>query len=384
MRPGRWAWAGALLVALLVALLIAVLSLWPAAEPVVAATALGSAQAVPPSAHLQVGPPAPTPALLQTLLAPAPALTPQEAPVWDSCGVGRLPRPPGSTASGADLYTQMPAHLGADPTAAALERLVLALDAGNPRAQAAAVMLRGSDARGVAAVPALAALAASSADPVVASWLLMRCGRQAPCSPADAQRWADLEPDNLAAWLRVAEHEPARLAEVLQRAPHAKRFDLHQMAWLDTVLQALPADVLPYVQMQVWAVVVGVEAAIAIPNVGLLGVHCRAPLEPGSARQQDCAAIAQVLLAPSDNLIGRGVGLRIAERSGTPKAQTDAWRAEMAVGQQRLWQSFDAQQPLSCKAVTQTQAWLQLRKQLGELGALRALNAQAAASAPPR
>jgi hypothetical protein len=246
-------------------------------------------------------------------------------------------------------------------------------------------MLRGSDARGVAAVPALSALAASSADPVVASWLLMRCGRRAPCSPADAQRWADLEPDNLAAWLRVAEQEPARLADVLQSAPRTTRFDLHHVDWLDTVLQAMPADLLPYVQMQVWALVVGVEAAIAIPNIGLLGAHCRAPLEPGSARLQDCAAIAQVLLAPSDNLFGRGVGIRIAERSGTPKAQIDAWRAEIEAGTRRMWQSFDAQQPLSCKAVAQTQAWLQLRKQLGELGALRALNAEAAAaSAPPR
>lgn len=260
-----------------------------------------------------------------------------------------------------------------------------ALDTGSPRWRAAAVMLRGADAEGHSALPALSALAASSLDPVVASWVLMRCGYPGRCAASDAQRWIDLEPDNLAAWLSIVELQPERKAEILQHAPAKRRFDLHHHELLEAVLQAMPTDLLPYVQNQVWVYVLGVEAAIGVFGPQTLTAHCRPAPAPGSQRQQDCAAIAKVLLGGSDHIIGRGVGVRLAELSGTPQRQVDVWKAETNAWLSAVTLVMNEQQPLSCAAVTRTRAWLEVRSRLGELAALKALHTEAvAASAPPR
>jgi hypothetical protein len=310
---------------------------------------------------------------------PASAMIEGDDDVWDLCGVGRLPHPVGASGRSSGSV-ELPGHLGADATATAMDRLMQRLDAGGPRQRAAAVMLRGSDAQGQDAAQALSQLAAASADPVVASWLMMRCGGQARCADDDLQRWAVLEPDNLAAWLALADQQPERQAEVVRRAPEMARFETHQGKLLDVVMQAMPPDVPPYVQLKVWMHAIGVEAAAAVPPPGPLLASCQPRPEAGSARQRACAGMARVLVEHGDSSMGRLAGLKLAELGGAPAAAVQAQRQQLNAALRSAQGLFDERQPLSCASHARVQAWLQLRAQMGELGALQSMAAADAAS----
>jgi len=305
------------------------------------------------------------------------------APMWDLCGVGRLPLPRNASTKidPEQAWAALPPHLGRDAMADAYLVLFGALDAGPPRWRAAAVMLRGSDAAGLPQALALPELARTTDDPVVAMWALQRCDLGASCLEA-AERWARVEPQNLAPWAALLARQPQRRDELIARMAAATRFDRHEQALSQAVLEAMPATVAPYLQPALWIETIGVEAAMSMPAFNAVFDHCREPLAPGSEPLRVCTAIARTLVERSDGVIGVRLGLRLAERSYLGKAETAARRKALDSLLRPPDDLFDRQQPLSCAGVARTRAWVEQRASLGELGALQARATQRAASGP--
>jgi len=304
--------------------------------------------------------------------------------VWDLCGLGRVAKPPGTAASGGDPWHDLPRHLLAEPSEKAMGQLVAELDAGDARRRAAAVMLRGFDAQGVEVPKALSQLAASSLDPTIARWLLQRCGAQHACSDADLRLWTELEPDNLAAWLERVARNPELKPEVLARAAGLTRFDTHDGRLVQAVLIAMPMNTQPYVQMNILAAAVGVEAAFSHPPAMPLTQHCRDAATAGGALREQCLAISRTLTESSDTLMAYMIGLRLAEMSGEPKAPLDIERKRINDTLSRMGQSsVDAEQPFSCGASARALQMQSLRAAMGELRVLKAV-AEATAAAAKR
>jgi hypothetical protein len=311
---------------------------------------------------------------------PAPAsASAADTVVWQLCGMDSVTLPAAAAAAAAsasiDPLAALPDHLGSAAVDAARPALMAALDAGPPRWRAAAVLLRGSNARGDPALPALRELAAATADPVIAMWASELCLRADDCTGPDSQRWLDLEPDNLAPWLwRLASAAPAGEAQLKQMAA-TQRFDLHWATLLEVVLNAMPAAVTPYLQRQFWIEAIGIQVAFALPGLSQLTAACVVPLDDGSPRRAACGAIARTMADQSDTALGTGIGLRLAERNGMPQAEAQARRAAINDSVKLRQDPFNGPQPLSCKSIERARAWLQQLASLGEMGSLRAASA---------
>ncbi|MDO9073802.1 MAG: hypothetical protein Q7U73_11085 [Rubrivivax sp.] len=335
------------------------------------------------AAPTAASPAASWPALEGTTGTAAGTATPvADAPVWDLCGVGRLPVPRGATAriDPEQALAALPPHLGRDALIDAYRALFAALDAGPPRWRAAAVMLRGSDAAGRPQALALPEMARSTDDPVVAMWAQQRCDLGASCLEM-AERWAQVEPQNMAPWVTLLARQPQRRDELMARMAAATRFNRHAQALSLAMLEAMPAGVAPYVQPTLWVEAIGTEAAMSMPSFNAVFDHCRDPLAPGSDALRTCTAVARTLVERSDGLTGVRLGLRLAERSYLSRAEAAARRKAVDMLLVPSDDLFDRQQPLSCADVARTRAWVEQRARLGELGALRARAAQRAPSA---
>ncbi len=304
---------------------------------------------------------------------------PASAPVWDLCGVGRLPVPAGTRLSaGSGDLVDLPAHLGAEPAVMAMLRTLAVLDTGEARARAAAVLLRGTDASGAERAPALAALSAASIDPLVAMWAAERCQRAQGCDDAALAVWRSREPDNAAAWLLWLQRHPQRRAEALQGLAGATRFSVHADALLAAFMAAQPADTPAYLEPALWSYAIGVEAARTVPQYQLASALCKPPLAPGSEVHAVCQRLAEVMTEQADTDLARHIGARIGERVGWPADRVAQALERARAGQtQPAW--LDAAQPLSCASVNTLRSALQARAR----AALR-LAAPPGGAAPPQ
>jgi hypothetical protein len=308
--------------------------------------------------------------------------------VWDLCGVGRMPKPAHAAAAAsasADFALQdLPAHLGRDALQQARQALLRALDAGSPRWQAAAMMLRAPGPLGQPAVPGLPALALAADDPVIHLWALHSCGQHAACAEPVARRWAQHDANNLAAWAAVLERTPVpQQDQVVARMAQATRNEAYGTALSVVVMQAMPEDVPAYLQVPLLLDALSLGATW-VGGLQSITTYCREPLRAGSTAFANCAAVARVMVARSDTMIGSLVGLRLAERTYLPASEAQRQRDAIRATSGPSDLIFDARQPLSCAGLRGVRNWVQLMAQHGELGALKALVKAHATPAPAR
>lgn len=340
-----------------------------------------------PAAH---GPRPPSPASaagrtagVNAALTGADALVPDAfgVAVWDLCGVGRVPVPPGMAASGVDGSAELPAHLGGDAQVVARQHLWSALESGGLRARAAAAAWQGFWRERSSGNPALQALARGASDPVVLSWALAQCREWKACeglSPAD---WARLEPDNAAPWSMLLDKAPPERAEVIQGLARSRRYQLHYGVLAGTVQEAMPSDIPPYLQMNLVSEALAIELAMGMPPLQPLVALCRPAPPQGSAAHAVCDSLARVLADHSDTLLGLRIGLRLGEFAGWPIAEVQRRRAQADVlPTDAMMVMMGLAQPYSCRAVALQQAWMADLARLGELAAFRQWAAAASAA----
>ncbi|MDE2369085.1 MAG: hypothetical protein KGN16_08940 [Burkholderiales bacterium] len=312
-----------------------------------------------------------------------------EAPVWDLCGVGKMPVPPDLAASASPMGVELPPNLGEQALAAALERLLAAMDVGSPRSRAAAMLMHPMIVPAPADAPSpqagaqqLASLAAGSGDPVLLAWAARHCDVNTACATDPAIAWSRIEPDNAVPWLLIAAHQPGMQAEALTALARATRYTSHYGAISAAALDAMPADIPTYLQPQLLLQSFLADGAIGEAEATQAINLCRPAPEAGSQRQALCRSLAALMVGQDDTALAYFIGLRIQELAGVPDVHHNERRAAM----QRLLGNFgmavfDWERPYACTTVERWHRWTRDRATLGELGAARAWAAAAASAA---
>lgn len=359
----RWAW----LLAAGAAAVLGVLAVWSPVAP----TRPSNPPALP--APVAAAMPVPTRATgparaASAAVAPPVAADQPTTAVWDLCGIGRVPLPPGTAASAA-ADVELPAHLGALPAAELGERMLATLSNGTPRQRAAALMLNLDPERSAASAAQLAELALSAKDPVMYFWAWSRCQDRRPCGSTLALAWAAAEPANAAAWLALHQTDPARQAQARAGLAAARHFSLRSGSLAQEAMQAVPADAAPYLRLKLAEFAFGFDAAVSMPSVQPLTRSCKPAAPAGSERQAACSALTEMVVEHSDTLIGYYIGMRMAEGAGWPASRLAELRAERkrieAVAGEP---AYVAEQPLSCESAERFARFMAEHAELGELG----------------
>lgn len=185
---------------------------------------------------------------------------------------------------------------------------------------------------GEARLRQLAALAADTRAPHVYALALQACqgsglaSVEPACTALSETRWVALDPDNMAAWLALAQQagqqgDEAGVHNAMWGASRAPHMRLGQPEVLRRVQAVLPAPARGWPAVEVSAA--ALSAGYSLPMSGLISVmgHCRPDQMQDANRQQVCATLADRLLLTADNLMDLGVAVRLAERSGLPGAR---------------------------------------------------------------
>lgn len=193
-------------------------------------------------------------------------------------------------------------------------------------------------------------------DPLIAWLERLGCPASEPlCHPAQAlTRLQRLEPGNAATWLAalddaVAGGDQAAIDRALDRAGLADHFDSYWGEaghFLDATLASVPLPprsvaVLDAQRRQAGGTAVQTDedersimamsmaSAFATPGLLPLTRNCRGDaIALSASRRSSCLAVA-VLLAGSDTLLGRRVGLGLAVRLTADSAAGAAWREQL-------------------------------------------------------
>ena len=294
----------------------------------------------------------------------------------DLCGIGRMPitKPPSHDTAGQapGFESLLPPHLGSEAQAQALQSLLARLDSGPPRWRAAAALLRSVDAQVPTPAAALRRMAQQSDDPVVAMMALQTCKQDRACTAETAQRWLQLEPDNLAALLETLALPKLPDTAVLARLAQARQHQQHYTGLMQVVMEATANDPPSYLQPGLWIYAIGVQAAFSsAPFSGLMG-QCPDNMAADNPNKSSCTALAKTLVDHSDTALSYLIGLRLAERTYMTKPEATQERA--ALNAAMLADTTFGQDPMptSCASVERLRAAFSRRAQLGELAALRA------------
>lgn len=223
---------------------------------------------------------------------------------------------------------------------------------------------------------ALASMAVATSDPQVYAWALQACALTSPeessaCQMIHVEQWARIDPDNGAAWHRVAlqahaRHDTAAVDDAMYHLAMASRYDEGWGALPGRLLESLPTGeehLLGAEQILVEAI--GIDSADAVAPMQTLTDYCAVKLLGDSNRRQICGRIADNLLGQSKTLLSRQIGRTLLARMGgsAPQLQStsdqlDAFKAAS---------SAEAEEPLALDCHT-IERHLERGRDLAQLG----------------
>ena len=188
----------------------------------------------------------------------------------------------------------------------------------------------------------LARLAADHGSPAVYAMAVSACrspdNQRAPaahCQLLSPERWAQLDPDNLLAWLHLAEAaqgrgDSAAIDAALDRATLARRSGVETPAWAQQAVDILAR--LPEADR-------GALAMLILPNfpgtrwgaVRPLLEHCDADARHDERRRRQCELLAEKVLEHHADHLERLVAIELGSRLGWPADRIAALRSENEV-----------------------------------------------------
>lgn len=328
-----------------------------------------------PAAVEVARPPAEAASALAAAMAPVP-----QTSAWEFCGASTsVPRAVerAGPASAAEVLALLPPAQGRQALAAARERMLAVLQAGDTRSRGAAIVLKNASATTPAqralAGPALARLARETDDATVMGWAVSLCmGASGAdhCGGLDGSDWQSLESDNAAAGMAFLAEEPDVRDEVLRTMPQARRFWLHAGQMTSAAIKAMARGEPGYLRLALALEVAAQEAAVLEPLMKGVTDACRPAPAANTPRQVECDALARLMLERSDSRRAQVIGLRVGELAGWPAARLAALRAEQDA-LAALSPAYDVQQPFSCTSVEAGLRWFDDVAKEGEPNSLR-------------
>ena len=282
-------------------------------------------------------------------------------------------------------------HVGALTQGAGARWLSALQNSDDLRARVAGLLLEGKVTGGDSLRPVqeqtrneVVQLAAGSRDPAVYALALAMCSTAATtdaesaCRQLSLQQWAQMDPDNAVPWLLLAgrarsRHDSAAEAEAFSHAATAHAIDSYSDSVYTFAEPELPTDVTPLERSYLATEVIGVEAAIGLPQYSVASQHCSTIAMQDGTVQQQCRSLAELLVTKGTNLLDLGLGKTIGARAGWSSARVK----ELTIEQDALMESIIQQGPSdndkmwTCDAVRRTNAYMAQRVRLGEIGAAR-------------
>lgn len=229
-----------------------------------------------------------------------------------------------------------------------------------------------------AARDALAEAAVREDDPRLYALAWAACkrvpaGDAGSCQLLSVRRWAQLAPGDARPWLEMAAAARARrddgeLNEALYQVSQARRLDSHRTAIGELALQAMPAGLPRWSQMQLLLQAVRLEQA-ARPSYAAVLQHCN-PRELDANRRQECGAIVDLLQRDAATLTDLRVVAALGRQLGWPTERLRAVNEELDAAQRWIRQSREGR-ALDCAGVARLRPEIEAVARLGELGALR-------------
>jgi hypothetical protein len=282
-------------------------------------------------------------------------------------------------------------HVGALTKGVGTAWLSTLQNSGDLRARVAGFLLEGKVTGGDSLRPVteqtrneVVQLAEGAGDPAVYAMALSMCDASATtdadsaCRQLSLQQWARMDPDNAVPWLLLAGKARTRRdstaeADAFSHAAAARKIDSYSDSVFAFAEPELPQDVTPLERFFLATEVIGVEAAIRLPQYSVASQHCSSDAMQNSNVRQQCNSLAELLVTKGTNLLDLGIGKTIGARAGWPTKRVN----ELVQEQHALMQAIMQQTPSdndelwTCDAVSRVNAFMVQRVQQGELGAAR-------------
>lgn len=340
-----------------------------------------------PKAIASIEPPTRMPAASPPVGAPHANSAPpraNSASTLEVCGYGQVP----IDKNDASAIFQ---RVGALTKGAGTRWLSALQNSGDLRARVAGLLLEGKVTGGDSLRPVeeqtrneVVQLAAGSGDPAVYAMALSMCNTvaatdaESACRELSLQQWSRIDPDNAVPWLLLAgkarsRHDSAAEAEAFSHAATAHKIDSYSDSVYAFAEPELPQDVTPLERSYLATEVIGVEAAIGLPQYSVASQHCSSNAMQDSKVQLQCKSLAELLVTKGTNLLDLALGKTIGARAGWPSERVK----ELVLEQHALMQSIIQQAPSdndkmwTCDAVSRANAYVIQRVRMGELGAAR-------------
>ena len=227
----------------------------------------------------------------------------------------------------------------------------------------------------------LVQLAAGADDPTVYGLAVGQCQKQllpgtgtGACGRISLSRWAQLDPDNAAPWLALAQaaHKAGNAQEeasAVAKAAQAQQISSPGQSLLSLAQSEMPQDLTPLEKAALSIEFIGIEAASVIPVYSETTRYCSVDAIRQNETRAECDSLANLLVNRGDSLIDFSIGQRLGERLGWPSERL----GELAQERTALFKLVPADQAnfWSCASLARTNAFMEKRMKLGELQALR-------------
>ncbi len=170
--------------------------------------------------------------------------------------------------------------------------------------------------------------------------------KTAACNSISYLQWAEMEPDNAAAWLMAASEAEARKDNVartaaLQRAVTAKNYDTRapsmSAVFTTEAVQALP----PLAQSAIASTLIEINGGVRFKPLGGVGRHCGGGESLDDERRALCNALSAKLADKDQTLAGLRMATAIGERIGWNNEQLNPLKDEYAKGTAPLQGELD-------------------------------------------
>jgi hypothetical protein len=229
-----------------------------------------------------------------------------------------------------------------------------------------------------ASVTPLINLATSSNDPGVYAAALYACAgaKTGGCENLSYAEWADMEPDNAAAWLLAASEaesrkDPSAQTVAWQRAVEATRYD-SRVPRLAGMVEAESAQAQgPLSLSPMYALLFSANAMAGIPLFGGILRHCSREEVVDDARRTLCNALAEKMVGNDETLLAAMMARVMGERVGWSAERLQSLKDEYTVATGQIFEGITDQNMLSCENVKKSNERALRVIQIGERAAAR-------------
>lgn len=180
------------------------------------------------------------------------------------------------------------------------------------------------------------------------------------CATISYARWAQMEPNNAAAWMMAANEADARKdsaarASALQRAASASDYKTRFPTLAEVVarddIQAQP----PILLASTLSMIVGINAAYISNNwTGGIVRYCGRLEIKDESRRVTCDALATKMADKDETLLGLMMAKAIGERSGWSAERLQPLKDENDVFTEQIFEDFGKADMFSCEALSKT------------------------------